>query len=61
MPRIKKIDRSVKIWFYLPESLHSQLHAHLYSELETRVPYGAMSSFLTQVVSDYFQPGKSHD
>lgn len=34
--------------------LYTQLSAHLYSELEGRVPYGAYSRFVQELVRDYF-------
>lgn len=34
--------------------LYTQLNAHLYSELEGRVPYGAPSRFVQELIRDYF-------
>lgn len=38
----------------LPLPLYAQLGAHLYSELEGRVPYGAYSRFLIDLLRGHF-------
>lgn len=38
----------------LPQPLYVQLCAHLYSDLEQRVPHGAFSRFLTERLREYF-------
>ena len=38
----------------LPQPLYVQLCAHLFSDLEQRVPHGAFSRFLTDRLREYF-------
>lgn len=38
----------------LPLPLYTQLSAHLYSELEGRVPHGAFSRFMIDTLRGYF-------
>jgi hypothetical protein len=38
----------------LPLPLYTQLSAHLYSELEGRVPHGAFSRFFIDLLRGYF-------
>ncbi len=42
----------------LPLPLYTQLSAHLYSELEGRVPHGAYSRFLIDLIRGYFQDNR---
>ena len=55
MPRIKKIDRPVLVRAYVPESLYLRLHAELYSELENRIPHGAISELFTEMVRKWLE------
>ena len=55
MPRVKKIDRPVLLRAYIPESLHLLLQNELYSELEGRIPFGAQTELLTQLISDWLK------
>ena len=38
----------------LPLPLYTQLSAHLYSELEGRIPHGAFSRFMVDLLRGYF-------
>lgn len=38
----------------LPLPIYVQLSAHLFSDLEQRVPHGAYSRFLTERIREYF-------
>jgi len=38
----------------LPLPLYTKLSAHLYSELEGRVPYGAFSRLMVELLRGYF-------
>lgn len=38
----------------LPLDVHTRLSAHLYSELEGRVPHGAYSRFLVELIRERF-------
>lgn len=42
----------------LPLPLYTQLSAHLYSELEGRVPHGAYSRFLIELLRGHFSDGR---
>lgn len=50
MPRPLKVDRPHRLDLHIPESLFQRLRAHLYSELEARVPHGSYSTFITELV-----------
>ena len=41
----------------LPLPVYTQLSAHLYSELEGRIPHGAYSRFLVDLIRGYFANG----
>lgn len=53
MPRPRKIDRPVKFHVAMPGSVHDKMMRELYSEIEGRVPYGAVSSLLEMLVVDW--------
>ncbi len=53
MPRIKKIDRPVRLSGYLPQSIYDKLQLELFSELEGRVPHGAHSELLTELITKW--------
>lgn len=55
MPRPRKIDRPIKFHIAMPESIHGKMMRELYSEIEGRVPYGAVSMLLETLVSDWLQ------
>ena len=42
----------------LPLPLYTQLSMHLYSELEGRVPHGAYSRFLIEMLRGYFSEAR---
>jgi hypothetical protein len=50
----KKIVPSQRVEIWLPEPLLEQLKAHLYSELERRVPQGAYQAFFSARLREYF-------
>ena len=54
MPRPKNIIPSQQLNVALPLPLYTQLGAYLYSELEERVPHGAYSRFLTNLLRGFF-------
>lgn len=53
MPRPKKIDRPVRIDVNIPSSIHARVQLELYSQLEGRVPYGATSNLVTELLTDW--------
>lgn len=52
MPRPLKVDRPAKTHIYFPESVMGRLRLQLFSELEGRVPHGAISEFVVQAVRE---------
>lgn len=45
---------SVMLTTALPMNLHAKLTAHLYSELEQRVPFGAYQKFFCEKIQQHF-------
>lgn len=54
MPRKPNIDRPVPLEISLPESIHTRLMLHLFSELEGRVPKGSYSNFFIERIQEFF-------
>ena len=54
MARRPNLIPSQQLNLALPLPVFTQLSAHLYSTLEQRVPHGAYSRFLTDLVREYF-------
>ena len=50
MPRPKLIDRPKQFNVQLPESLYAKLRIELHSELEGRVPHGALSELVQTLI-----------
>jgi hypothetical protein len=55
MGRPRKTTIPVRVGFVLPTDLADRVDTHLKSELEGRVPHGAKSQFLEQLVREFFQ------
>lgn len=55
MPRRLKIDRPVRVEVQLPESVASKVRLELWSDLESRVPTGAMSELATRLFEDWLK------
>lgn len=55
MPRPKLVIPSIKLNVALPQDVYLKITAHLHSELEGRVPYGAYSKFLQEITTAYFR------
>lgn len=53
MPRPKKTDRPVEKHLPLPTSLVAEVELRLYSELEGKVPHGAWSKLITQLLQEW--------
>lgn len=49
MGRRLKVDRPQQIVIYLPTSVREAVNAALYSEIEGRVPFGAMTKLSEQL------------
>lgn len=52
--------RPVKLTTNLPEDLRAKMDIHLFSTVENRVPHGAYSKFLAELVKQFFD-GKTPD
>ena len=55
MSRSRKLDRPHRMEIQLPESIWVKLNAELYSDLEGRVPHGALSGLVTGLVTDWLK------
>lgn len=55
MPRPLKVDRPKALKLQLPGSLHDKLMRELYSEVEGRVPFGAISTLGEELVTDWLR------
>lgn len=53
MPRPYKLDRPVRLEFSIPESLASKIKLELFSEVEGRVPMGAMSELAIRLFTEW--------
>lgn len=53
MPRPRLTDRPKQFNVQLPESLYAKLRVELYSELEGRVPHGALSELVQSLVRNW--------
>lgn len=50
MPRPRLTDRPKQFNVQLPESLYGKVRVELYSELEGRVPHGALSELVQTLI-----------
>lgn len=53
MPRPKKTDRPVEKHLPLPTSLVAEVELRLFSELEDKVPHGAWSKLVAQLLHEW--------
>lgn len=53
MARPKKIDRPERLVINIPASIHARVQLELYSQLEGRVPYGATSDLVSQLLTQW--------
>lgn len=54
MPRPPKTIPTAYFNIGLPEDLANRLRLHLYSEVEGRIPHGALQAFFATLVQEYF-------
>ena len=54
MPRPKNTIRRIQINAMIPEDLVAQMKLQLFSEVEGRVPHGAQSDFISQLIAAHF-------
>lgn len=50
MPRPRKVDRPIGIEVYVPASLYQKLRDRLYSEVEGRIPHGALTGYVVELL-----------
>jgi hypothetical protein len=55
MPRRKKIDRPRALEVQLPDSIYTKVKAELYSDIEGKVPFGAMSALAEELLTDWLR------
>ncbi len=55
MARAKLIDRPKRIELQVPSSIYAKVSSLLYSEVDGRVPYGAMSNLATELFTQWLE------
>lgn len=50
MPRIKSTDPSVKFQVHIPGSVYAKVSLELFSEVEGKIPFGALSYLVTDLL-----------
>lgn len=55
MPQPRKVDRGTKLCVQVPASILGKVQLELHSEIEGRVPFGAMSKLTTELLSDWLR------
>lgn len=55
MPRVKRVDRPVRLEITLPESVSAAVELELFSDIEGRVPYGARSKLIEQLLRGWLE------
>jgi hypothetical protein len=55
MPRPKLVDRPKSIEIHIPQSLHEKLMRELYSDIEGRVPFGAVSQLYSELTTRWLE------
>ena len=58
MTRQRHPVRPISVTTTVPEDLLVRLQLHLFSELENRVPYGAMTKFFASRIREYLDGGR---
>lgn len=49
MPRVKKVDRPIRVEVQIPTSIMSKVILELHSDLEGKVPLGKMSELVSRL------------
>jgi hypothetical protein len=52
MPRPRNIERKVRAYWWIPESLRARVDLYLWDDILGRVPEGAHSAFVTAAIED---------
>lgn len=55
MPRPPRLMRPVRKNLAVPEDIAARVDLELFSELEGRVPHGAWSKFVTELIREYYR------
>jgi len=55
--RPQKILRPTALNTVIPEDLRAKLDLHLFSSVENRIPHGAYSKFITELLQKFFEGG----
>lgn len=55
MSRRLKIDRPVEVPFQIPSSIWEKVQYQLYSEIEGKVPFGARSNLITELLTEWLR------
>lgn len=55
MPKPKRVDRPIMKSISLPQSIVIPVEMDLYSELEMRVPHGAWSRLISQLLREWLE------
>lgn len=55
MPRPYKIDRPRPTEVQIPGSIYNKMMTELHSEIEDRVPHGAVSELVTRLITDWLK------
>lgn len=55
MPRPKAVEPTERVYFHLPISLSTKVKLALFSEVESRVPYGAWAELLIPLIRERFE------
>lgn len=58
MTRPRSPVRPISVTTTVPEDLLTRLQLHLFSDLEGRVPYGAMTKFFAARIREYLDGGR---
>ena len=55
MPRPKKTDRPKRLEIHLPTSVHEKVMEELFSDVEQRVPFGALSQLAEVLFTNWLE------
>lgn len=55
MTRRFKIDRPIEIPFQIPSSIWEKVNQQLYSEIEGKIPFGARSNLVTELLTEWLR------
>lgn len=54
MARPKAVEPTERVYFHMPQSLYAKVKLALFSELESRVPYGAWAELICPLLHERF-------